>query len=475
MLHESEWPSCRSDHQRLYNSGRRVDRWKHRNQRAPRWRDRDDGAAVRRAHVDAAPTTGASASQSITTTTGIVSTIAAVRASTGAVASIALDDTNSVVPPGATKVRVIHFAPNGGTLQVFRTQPDFQQPISWQFPFTYQATPDPERSVLSEHRRHLGSAHLANTGRCVRLGERTGEGRHPALERTEENGRDSRQAWRRRAGRNDLASRTRGQAPRVPNASRKSSSSRRRRPPSHPRRRSSGPQWWMTDLVANLQTALTGHVRPRARARGRRNVARLPGERGSARAAASSSRCSPANLTIDLSAERFAREIQLAAALQHPCIVPVLAAGVAGGVPFYTMPFVAGRTLRDRLVERTQLAVPEAMDDSARRRIGARACARARHRASRHQAGEHSSLGRLRAGHRLRHRARDLGVANPADIDRARITQAGLVIGSPSYMAPEQVAGDDGHGSTRGHLRAWLSGVRAVRWRAAVRARPIRT
>ena len=87
------------------------------------------------------PSTGASASQSITTTTGIVSTVAAVRASTGAVATVALDDTNSVVPAGATKVRVIHFAPNAGTLQVYRTQPDFQQPIAWQFPFTYQATP----------------------------------------------------------------------------------------------------------------------------------------------------------------------------------------------------------------------------------------------------------------------------------------------------------------------------------------------
>jgi hypothetical protein len=54
---------------------------------------------------------------------------------------VALDDTNSVVPPGATKVRVLHLAPNAGTLQVYRTQPDYQQPISWQLPFTYQAEP----------------------------------------------------------------------------------------------------------------------------------------------------------------------------------------------------------------------------------------------------------------------------------------------------------------------------------------------
>ena len=91
------------------------------------------------------PTTGTSASlsQSITSTTGSVSTIAALRASSGALSSASLDDTNSVVPAGATKVRVLHLAPNAGTLQVYRPQPDFPTPVSWQFPFTYQAAPTP--------------------------------------------------------------------------------------------------------------------------------------------------------------------------------------------------------------------------------------------------------------------------------------------------------------------------------------------
>ncbi len=80
----------------------------------------------------------------VTTSIDIASalrTIAVVRSSSGALASAVLDDTNSVVPAGATKVRVLHFAPNAGTLQVYRTQPDYQQPISWQFPFDYQAEP----------------------------------------------------------------------------------------------------------------------------------------------------------------------------------------------------------------------------------------------------------------------------------------------------------------------------------------------
>jgi hypothetical protein len=86
---------------------------------------------------------GGSASQAITTTIDALNTLAAVRAPNGALASAVLDDTGSVVPAGATKVRVLHLAPNAGELQVYRTQPDYQQPGPWQFPFTYQAQPDP--------------------------------------------------------------------------------------------------------------------------------------------------------------------------------------------------------------------------------------------------------------------------------------------------------------------------------------------
>lgn len=87
------------------------------------------------------PTSGAaSVSQSIELGSAL-STVAAVRASSGSVATAVLDDTNSVVPAGATKVRVIHLAPNAGTLQVYRTQPDYQSPVQWQFPFNYQPEP----------------------------------------------------------------------------------------------------------------------------------------------------------------------------------------------------------------------------------------------------------------------------------------------------------------------------------------------
>ena len=51
-------------------------------------------------------------------------------------------------------------------------------------------------------------------------------------------------------------------------------------------------------------------------------------------------------LAAGVSAERFQREIRLVAALQHPAIIPVHAAGVADGLPYYTMPFVEGLSLR---------------------------------------------------------------------------------------------------------------------------------
>src|SRR5687768_17942937 len=57
----------------------------------------------------------------------------------------------------------------------------------------------------------------------------------------------------------------------------------------------------------------------------------------------------PPELAGALSPERFQREVRLAASLQHPHMVPLLAAGSAGGILYYTMPYVAGESLRARL------------------------------------------------------------------------------------------------------------------------------
>lgn len=106
-------------------------------------------------HTLALRASGSASTRSLTTTPGVLATFAAVRSESGDIGAVALDDTNAVVPDGATKVRVIHFAPNAGTLQVYRTQPDYQHPVSWQFPFDYQ--PDPTTLTAPFYRSTVGT------------------------------------------------------------------------------------------------------------------------------------------------------------------------------------------------------------------------------------------------------------------------------------------------------------------------------
>jgi serine/threonine protein kinase len=63
------------------------------------------------------------------------------------------------------------------------------------------------------------------------------------------------------------------------------------------------------------------------------------------------------DLAATVNVERFRREIQLAAKLQHPHIVPVLSAGISEGLPYYTMPFIEGESLRARLSRSGELPV----------------------------------------------------------------------------------------------------------------------
>ncbi len=69
----------------------------------------------------------------------------------------------------------------------------------------------------------------------------------------------------------------------------------------------------------------------------------------------------PPELTAGVNVDRFKREILLAAKLQHPHIVPVLAAGETNGLPYYTMPFVEGESLRVKLAKAGALSVTDAI------------------------------------------------------------------------------------------------------------------
>src|ERR1700674_1689416 len=62
-----------------------------------------------------------------------------------------------------------------------------------------------------------------------------------------------------------------------------------------------------------------------------------------------------------LSAERFAKEVRVAASLQHPNIVPILRAGTAGDLPYYTMPYITGESVRSRVQHSGPLTTAEAI------------------------------------------------------------------------------------------------------------------
>ena len=138
-----------------------------------------------------------------------------------------------------------------------------------------------------------------------------------------------------------------------------------------------------------------------------------------------------------MSVERFRREIQLAASLVHPHILPLLSAGVTAGgaydpagsgLPYYTMPFIDGESLRARLTREWRLEHRRSASARTRDRSGARLRASPRHSASRHQARKRAAARRPRDRRRLRHRARDQRARRrrPAHGDRIDARHAGV-------------------------------------------------
>ena len=145
-------------------------------------------------------------------------------------------------------------------------------------------------------------------------------------------------------------------------------------------------------------------------------------------------------LAAGVSAERFEREIQLAAALQQANIVPVLSTGDTNGLPYYTMPFVEGLSLRDRLARNGAMPVSEVV--SVLRDV-TRALAYAHEHGVVHRDIKPENI--LLSGDAAV--VTDFGIAKALSASRTRapegtLTQVGTSIGTPAYMAPEQAAGD---------------------------------
>ena len=135
-----------------------------------------------------------------------------------------------------------------------------------------------------------------------------------------------------------------------------------------------------------------------------------------------------------VSADRFRREIQIIARLQHPNVVSILSAGSASGSLYYVMPFVSGETLRSRLVREGPLPVSDVVR-LLREVLDALAFAH-----------EHGVVHRdvkpenvlIEAGHGV---LADFGIAKALE-QSGSLTSVGFAVGTPTYMAPEQATAD---------------------------------
>jgi eukaryotic-like serine/threonine-protein kinase len=136
--------------------------------------------------------------------------------------------------------------------------------------------------------------------------------------------------------------------------------------------------------------------------------------------------------------ERFLKEIEIAARLTHPNILPLHDSGEADGLLYYVMPFIAGESLADRLRRERHLKLDDAV--SILHQV-AQALTYAHTQGVIHRDIKPENI-LLVAGRAV---VADVGIARAVDAPGvARLTETGVAVGTPVYMSPEQAAGDRG-------------------------------
>ncbi len=140
-------------------------------------------------------------------------------------------------------------------------------------------------------------------------------------------------------------------------------------------------------------------------------------------------------LAASLGAERFLREITITAQLTHPNILPLHDSGQAGGTLYYTMPYVEGESLRNRLDREKQLSIKDALEIT---KEVADALGHAHSLGIVHRDIKPENI-LLQDGHAV---VADFGIARAVtEAGGERLTETGLAIGTPAYMSPEQASG----------------------------------
>src|SRR2546428_8837476 len=196
-----------------------------------------------------------------------------------------------------------------------------------------------------------------------------------------------------------------------------------------------GPDLPVADLLARLRAALVGRYTIE-RELGRGGMATVYLGRDLKHHRAVAIKVLRPELAAALGPERFVREIEIAAGLTHPHILPLHDSGEAAGFLYYVMPYVEGESLRDRLRRERQLP-PDDARHIAREVADALSYAHSRHVIHRDVKPENILLG---TGHAV---ATDFGIARaitPAGGER--LTETGFTVGTPQYMRPERTAGE---------------------------------